>query len=83
MCVCARAWVRVCVCVYCVLCYAGVWVMLTLMPTLLLNRSRFNPALNIRDYIGWGLWAAGFLLEAVADDQKRRYDNCAAMNAWV
>lgn len=52
---------------------SGIWVAITLMPTLLLNRSRINPPIGLRDYIGWGLWASGFLLEAIADEQKRRY----------
>ncbi|XP_065194270.1 uncharacterized protein LOC135825589 [Sycon ciliatum] len=51
----------------------GLWVMVTLLPTLMLNSSRQNPPLCSLDYLGWALWASGFLLEVVADEQKRRF----------
>ena len=35
----------------------------TLLPTILLNSSRRAPALGARDWLGGGLWAAGFLIE--------------------
>ena len=34
----------------------GVWVWVTLLPSLLLNTERRDPALGARDYLGWGLW---------------------------
>ena len=46
----------------------GVWV--TLLPTLIANTQRRNPTLGTRDYIGWTVWAGGFLIELVADMQK-------------
>jgi len=48
----------------------GVWVWLTLLPTLILNTERRNPALGTRDYLGYGLWLTGFLIEVTADMQK-------------
>ena len=48
----------------------GVWVWLTLLPSLLLNTERRNPDLGSRDYAGYGLWLLGFLLEVTADMQK-------------
>lgn len=48
----------------------GLWVFITLIPTIALNNTRRNPPLGLRDYIGWGIWAAGFLIEVVADMQK-------------
>ena len=48
----------------------GVWVWVTLLPSLILNTERRDPALGSRDYLGWGLWVAGFLIEVVADMQK-------------
>ena len=48
----------------------GVWVWVTLLPSLILNTERRDPALGARDYLGWGLWVAGFLIEVVADMQK-------------
>ena len=43
---------------------------LTLLPTLILNTERRNPALGGRDYLGYGLWLTGFLIEVTADMQK-------------
>jgi len=48
----------------------GIWVFITLLPTLLLNSSRKNPPIGGRDYIGWAIWGMGFLFEVVADAQK-------------
>ena len=50
--------------------YQGVWVWVTLLPTLLLNTERRDTALGNRDYIGYSLWLIGFLFEVVADMQK-------------
>jgi len=51
----------------------GMWVFLTLLPTLLLNAKRQDQALTPRDYTGWGLWTVGFLFEALADFQKSQF----------
>jgi len=48
----------------------GIWVFVTLLPTLLLNSSRRNPPIGSRDYIGWAIWTIGFVFEVVADAQK-------------
>lgn len=48
----------------------GLWVWVTLIPTLILNTERRNPPIGTRDYIGWSVWAVGFLFEVVADMQK-------------
>ena len=48
----------------------AVWVWVTLLPTLIANTQRRNPPLATRDYIGWTVWAGGFLIELVADMQK-------------
>jgi len=47
-----------------------VWVFVTLLPTLLLNSSRRDVPLGLRDYVGWSVWALGFITQAVADQQK-------------
>lgn len=46
------------------------WVFVTLLPTLMLNSEKRNVPLGTRDYVGWGLWASGFAIEAIADQQK-------------
>jgi len=48
----------------------GLWVWLTLLPSLILNTERRNPPVATRDYLGWALWTGGFLIEVVADMQK-------------
>ena len=49
---------------------AGLWVWLTLLPTLIVNSKREDKELCTRDYIGWGVWLAGMLVESIADYQK-------------
>ncbi|PVD30676.1 hypothetical protein C0Q70_09950 [Pomacea canaliculata] len=51
----------------------GVWILLTLLPTLMLNSKKQNKPVTKRDYIGWSLWAIGFLFEALADYQKSQF----------
>ena len=48
----------------------GLWVFITLLPTLIQNGERRNPLIGRRDYIGWAIWGLGFLFEVVADMQK-------------
>ncbi|KAG8191648.1 hypothetical protein JTE90_016441 [Oedothorax gibbosus] len=53
----------------------GVWVFVTLLPTLLLlSRPDFVPISN-RDYFGFTLWMLGFGIEVVADFQKSVFTN--------
>ncbi|KAK3085972.1 hypothetical protein FSP39_011459 [Pinctada imbricata] len=51
----------------------GLWVMLTIMPTLLLNDKKEDKPLGTRDYVGWGMWVVGFLMESIADYQKSAF----------
>lgn len=48
----------------------GVWIYMTLLPTIILHSSRNNRPLHWKDYIGWSLWALGFCIQVVADQQK-------------
>ncbi|XP_071947077.1 uncharacterized protein [Antedon mediterranea] len=48
----------------------ALWILATLLPTLILNLEKKDKVIGIRDYIGWGLWGAGFLIETLADRQK-------------
>ncbi|XP_033127225.1 uncharacterized protein LOC117124981 [Anneissia japonica] len=48
----------------------AVWVFATLLPTLILNAESKDQVIGIRDYVGWGMWVVGFLMETVADRQK-------------
>lgn len=48
----------------------ALWVWMTLLPTMIVNSEKKDKPLGIRDYLGWALWVAGFLMEATADYQK-------------
>ncbi|XP_054720446.1 uncharacterized protein LOC129230080 [Uloborus diversus] len=53
----------------------GMWIFITLLPTMmLLSRPDYSP-FTIRDYLGFGLWAFGFTFEVVADFQKSVFCN--------
>ncbi|GFY60253.1 hypothetical protein TNIN_500111 [Trichonephila inaurata madagascariensis] len=55
----------------------GVWVFITLLPSLLLlSRPDFVPLSN-RDYFGFSLWILGFGIEVTADFQKSVFTNMA------
>ena len=51
----------------------GLWVWMTLLPTLILNTSARDEKLTWKDYLGWSLWVIGFALEVVADHQKSQF----------
>ncbi|CAF3932747.1 unnamed protein product, partial [Rotaria sp. Silwood2] len=53
----------------------GLWVIITLLPTLYLNRKHFDKPLTKIDYIGWSMWLFGFLFEVIADKQKMTFKN--------
>ncbi|KAG7153786.1 Zinc finger protein 362-like [Homarus americanus] len=53
----------------------GVWVLVTILPSLLAVLSPRQRPVGTRDYIGWGIWAMGFLIEVVADYQKTVFKN--------
>lgn len=47
------------------------WIFTTLSPTLV--QSKRQVPIGLRDYIGWGLFVTGFLIETIADLQKLRF----------
>ncbi|XP_014779339.1 uncharacterized protein LOC106875624 [Octopus bimaculoides] len=51
----------------------GVWILFTLMPTLILNYKTVDKPIGYQDYAGWTLWAIGFLFESIADYQKSKF----------
>ena len=62
----------------------GVWVWLTLLPTLILNSSTKDEKLTWRDYLGWSLWLVGFILEVAADRQKSQFHaDPANKGKWI
>lgn len=53
----------------------GLWIFITLLPSMmLLSRPDFMPLTN-RDYLGFGLWTLGFAIEVIADFQKSIFCN--------
>ncbi|XP_063300904.1 uncharacterized protein LOC134597477 [Pelobates fuscus] len=48
----------------------GVWIFITLLPSLILNLETRNKPLGVLDYFGWALWTIGFLTQTIADQQK-------------
>ncbi|CAF1178058.1 unnamed protein product [Adineta steineri] len=55
----------------------GIWVIITLLPSLYLNQKQTDKPLTKNDYIGWSIWLFGFVLEVVADRQKSTFRNNA------
>ena len=50
--------------------FTALWVFLTLLPSLILNSKTEDRQLCTRDYVGWGIWLIGIMIESVADFQK-------------
>lgn len=51
------------------------WVWITSLPLIFLHTPRLRaPPVDWIDQVGWVLWAAGFLVEAVADVQRHRFN---------
>ena len=53
--------------------FLGVWVFVTMLPTLMLNASERDRPLGNLDVIGWTLWALGMGFEVIADFQKSAF----------
>ena len=53
--------------------FTGLWIFTTLLPLMVLNNKKEDKPLGTRDYVGWGLWALGFLFETIADHQKSAF----------
>jgi len=51
----------------------GLWVWLTLLPTMILNFKKQDKEMNYRDYLGYAIFAVGFLIEVMADHQKSKF----------
>lgn len=51
----------------------ALWVWMTLLPTMILNTTEKDERLTWKDYAGWALWIAGFLIEVTADYQKSQF----------
>lgn len=56
----------------------AVWVWTVSLPVTVLNACNRNPDVQAADIIGWILWFVGFVIEAVADQQKLAFKNNTA-----
>jgi len=48
----------------------AIWILVTAFPVYLVNTNNDNPPFQLTDYAGWTIWAIGFLIEAISDQQK-------------
>ncbi|XP_037079538.1 uncharacterized protein LOC119100562 [Pollicipes pollicipes] len=53
----------------------GVWVLVTLLPTLVMMDGSERRQPCTQHYVGWAMWAVGFVFEVVADYQKTVFRN--------
>lgn len=58
--------------------HQAVWVWTVSLPVTVLNACNRNPDVQAADIIGWILWFVGFVIEAVADQQKLAFKNNTA-----
>ena len=47
-----------------------VWVWVVSLPVTLVNSSSYDSPIGALDYIGWGLWVLGFIIESGSDHDK-------------
>ncbi|XP_030455365.1 uncharacterized protein LOC115676550 isoform X2 [Syzygium oleosum] len=57
--------------------FQAVWVWTVSLPVTVVNASNRDPPLQAQDVVGWIMWFLGFLVEAVADQQKLNFKNSA------
>lgn len=55
--------------------FQAVWVWTVSLPVTVVNASDRYPSLRAVDIIGWIMWTIGFLVEAIADQQKLSFKN--------
>eukprot|EP01018_Ginkgo_biloba_P014963 Gb_36811 [translate_table: standard] len=51
----------------------AVWVWTVSLPVTVVNASSRSPSIQSLDIIGWSMWLAGFLIEAISDQQKLHF----------
>ncbi|KAG9459191.1 hypothetical protein H6P81_003699 [Aristolochia fimbriata] len=55
--------------------FQAVWVWTVSLPVTIVNATDRDPSLKTEDIIGWLMWAAGFTVEALADQNKLSFKN--------
>jgi len=51
----------------------GVWILVTLLPSLMMIMEKSQGKVTIQEYLGWTMWTVGFLIEVIADYQKDQF----------
>lgn len=60
------------------------WIFVTLLPVQLMLAVESKQEVGAKEYIGWGMWAFGFVLQATADYQKSAFKaNVANKNNFI
>lgn len=58
-----------------------IWVWITSLPVTFVNQEIVKTTtIDWVDYLGWTMWAVGFLFESVADAQRYRFNQLAAQD---
>ena len=55
--------------------HLGLWIFITLLPTLISNKENNLKKLVFLDYFGLFVWIFGFAFEVIADYQKLAFKN--------
>ncbi|KAF9612124.1 hypothetical protein IFM89_038307 [Coptis chinensis] len=55
--------------------FQAVWVWTVSLPVTIANASDRNPSVKAQDIIGWIIYGLGFLIEAIADQEKLAFKN--------
>ncbi len=58
--------------------FQACWAFLVTLPVILLNGTRNDVPIGIRDCVGWVFWGVGFVVEVVADQSKDNFYQATA-----
>jgi len=62
----------------------GLWVFFTALPVFTVNATRSNKDIGALDIVGFIIWAFGFLIEAISDNQKNAFKaNANNKGKWI
>ena len=61
----------------------GLWISTTLLAAMICIGHRAPSALGIVDAVGLLLWVGGFAIEAISDEQKRRFRKSSSRDGFI
>lgn len=53
--------------------FQAVWCFVVSLPVIFVNSNNRNRSIGFRDVFGWTLWAIGFVIEVMSDQQKLNF----------